>query len=632
MLARFSTMVRTAVAATAVSAFLIWPGTVRLVRADELPEMINKAKDAFTARTEADVKAAKAELIAAIARLDARLTPTDPQAGRWRAYLAWDPLKEQLARPEGPDLPELDKIYAKYVAGYEGLDLAEFKEVCTALRNYLTTARAVGDTTLESQYQEMLLTLPKHLEAYQQKPTVEEAAALSSVVQWLDEAGQAPWLATAIRKAYTRPNVFARIDANVVVAGIAEPIDEIEPVTDVILGASVRGTGHNVGQVTAQLVPSETQARVDSVYCGTITSNTASYKGPARVSSYGVTRVETHKPILLGADGFSTLPATSTATTRSTIRNVSVNRGRFAQRAASNQAYSQKGQGERISAQHAESRANCRADERAAETIADSQERYARKFRDPLRKRDLFPQQFNFSTTNEAVHLIGLQVGPYDLGAPNDPPPISGRPHLAAQVHESMVNNLAEEALSGMVLTEERFQKSLENFFDEVPERFKPDPDRPPFTITFAASQPITVSFRDGEIRITIRGERYMSGDSGYPGMDVTAVYKIARGDKGLTAVRQGELQIFPPGFDPKGEGRLSVREQTLRTLLERRFGKIFEPEIVPDPVELSGKWEKTGQYGLDQWETADGWMVTAWNRLPAGQAPQKAEAEATAN
>ena len=74
---------------------------------------------------------------------------------------------------------------------------------------------------------------------------------------------------------------------------------------------------------------------------------------------------------------------------------------------------------------------------------------------------------------------------------------------LAVQVHESMINNLAEEALSGMILTEERFQEGLENFFDEVPERFQPDEDRPPFTITFASRQPIVVSFHDGEIVIT---------------------------------------------------------------------------------------------------------------------------------
>ena len=134
----------------------------------------------------------------------------------------------------------------------------------------------------------------------------------------------------------------------------------------------------------------------------------------------------------------------------------------------------------------------------------------------------------------------------------------------------------------------------------------------------------MTVRFADGELHITIRGHSYSSGDSSYPGMDVTAVYKIVEGDEGLKAVRQGELAVFPPNFKPGSGKRLAVRQQTIRRMLERRFGKIFEEEMVPEPLELPGRWADSGKYGLDQWETADGWMVMAWNRLPGSEAAEE--------
>lgn len=588
--------------------------------AEELPEMVRKAKDQFVPLTEAAPAAAKAELAAALERLDGWLKPSDPQSARWREFLRWDDLQKQLAREEGPDLAELDAIYANYSAGYDGLDLSWFKDVRVAFRKYLVVSRALADDSLRQQYEQLLDALPKYLEAYRKKPTVEGAAALRSVIQWLDETSQAPQLVAAIRHQYTRPNLFARIDADVVASGMEGPVDETEPVTDSILGASVRGTGHNVGVISVELVPSQTRAEVHTIYRGTVTSSTSSYKGPARVSSSGTTKIETTKPILLSAEGFSTLPATSHAETKSTITGISTSRGGVAQRAASSQAYEQKYQAEQISARHAESRANRRADAQAAKMLADPQQSFLTKFREPLVQRELFPQQFDFTTTKDAVHLTALEVGPYDLGAPSAPPAAVANPHLALSVHESMVNNMAEEAFSGMIFTEEQFLETLKQLLGEVPERFKSDEEHEPWTITFASTQPVVVSFGEGEFRITIHGRRYASGDASYPGMDVTAVYKIAQGDKGPKAVRQGELEIFPPGFKPDSGDRLSVRQQTIRRMLERRFGKIFEEEIVPDPLELPGRWAETGKYGLTQWVTAAGWMVMAWNRVPGSE------------
>ena len=133
-----------------------------------------------------------------------------------------------------------------------------------------------------------------------------------------------------------------------------------------------------------------------------------------------------------------------------------------------------------------------------------------------------------------------------------------------------------------------------------------------------ALSLPISVSFADGRFSVTIRGRRYKKGEKSYPGMNVTAVYEITRTEDGFKAVRRGELQIFPPGFVPGSGRQLSVREQVLRDLLQRRFGKMLEEEIVPEPLLLPGKWEAAGGLNLVQWEAKDGWMLLAWKQSPA--------------
>jgi len=586
----------------------------------ELPAALEKAKGAFVRRTAADVAAAEKRLREALDRLDAFLAPSGTNSQQWRTYLRWDELPAQLAGPDGPDLRTLDEIYALYAAGHEGLDLVPFDDVRLALYAYLTTARAVDAPQLESHYQQLLAALPEHLASYRQKPSAEGAARLSSAIQWLDDAAQAPWIAKAIREHFTQPNLFGYVAAGVVAAGIEEPVDEVGPVRDYILGTTIRGTGHTVGEVTVELVPNDEVAETWIVFRGTVASDTIGYNGPARVFSNGVTEIETRKAIFLDENGFRPGPAQSEADTSSRIRGVSAGRGGVAERAATKRVYEQKRQAEYISAQHAEAQASDRADRQVQELIADAQQQFLTDFREPLQERKLFPKEFRFSTTADAVHLTGLQVGPYDLGAPGSPPDAMPDADMAVRVHESLINNLAEEALAGMIVTERQFRETIVDVLGEVPERFEPEEGQEPWKITFDRREPVTVTLSEGQFRITIHGRSYASGDSSYPAMDVTAVYSIAQGDDGPKAVRQGELEIFPPGFDPGGTKRLSARHQTIRRMLERRLGKIFEPEFVPEPLELPGRWEKTGDYALKQWDIADGWMVMAWKQIPGSE------------
>jgi hypothetical protein len=73
--------------------------------------------------------------------------------------------------------------------------------------------------------------------------------------------------------------------------------------------------------------------------------------------------------------------------------------------------------------------------------------------------------------------------------------------------------------------------------------------------------------------------------------------------------VRDDQLLIEPPN----ARGRtLSGRQIALRTLLERRFGKLFEREIKSEGLVLPGRWRSAGRLDLKQLQLGNGWVVAA--------------------
>jgi hypothetical protein len=337
------------------------------------------------------------------------------------------------------------------------------------------------------------------------------------------------------------------------------------------------------------------------------------------------------KAIRIDADRVWTLPTRSNAITRTTVKSVQTTRGGgMVAQTARQQVYAQKAQSEQVAARHAEQRVNRRIDEEAGKQIGQLAENYQEKFRRPLLDRYLFPQLLRFRTTGDALHATILHGGETGLGTSSTPPAVEGNYDAVVVLHESMVNNFAAAAFSGMVLQEDTLRSRVTDFLGSTPTWLEPDEESEPWTISFAQRYPVSFSFTDGGFSFTLRGREYVRGDKGYPGMNVSATYKIEGAGEALKAVRQGGLEIVPPGRSRQ----LSTSEQILRTLLEKRFGKIFQEEILPEPIVLSGTWEKAGQLVPAKWEVSGGWMILAWNRAPAPpkEAPKEAPKRADAS
>ena len=183
-----------------------------------------------------------------------------------------------------------------------------------------------------------------------------------------------------------------------------------------------------------------------------------------------------------------------------------------------------------------------------------------------------------------------------------------------------MVNNLAASLLAGVTVKEKEMQDKIIELRGKLPEQLKSDPDRDPWSITFAKSRPVSVKFNDQGVQITVRGQRYTSGEREFRAMNVTANYKIKPYGSSYRLVRDEELQIAPPTSWP---ARLGSRSTSCRS---KRYCR-------PDSAScssrssrlrrstLGGQLEKVGPLDLKQLQITSGWLVAAWLRRPSQKA-----------
>jgi len=576
----------------------------------QLAAAARAAKSVFLPPTAVDLEDAKAELIAALDRLDPKLKPPAPGERDWKAFLRPGVIREQLARKGGPRLPTLDAAYQRFTSGHEGLGRVWFLDVRDGLRNYLTIARTIGDAKLRKQYEILLEALAVRLDAYQKSPTLQTAEEIDQALDWLDQAGQAKWLIKAVREQLSHPNVFVEMSERLVATQVAGPVDDTTPDRVCILKTDVHSMGHTMGNLTTEMVPSADHGQFDLVFCGNTASDSVGYRGKIQIFTNGMTHIGARKRLMLDKEKLTSADARSAADTDTSINGVCAG-SKVVSWIAARRAEKKRCEAEYLASRHAEGRFNEQMDERAEKVVADANQRYAEKFQRPLTERRLFPELLRFSSTDRALEVTAMQIGEGAVAAPASPPKVKVPDDLSVRIHQTAVNNVTASALGGMILDEKRFQQILtENY--GAPKR-PPEEDGENWAITFARRQPVILTFGGNRFTATIRGRAYSNGQRQYSGMDVTATYRIERGEKGLKAVREGKLVIFPPG--PRRQ--LSAREQSLRTILEHRFGKFFEPEIVPKNLVLKRNEKPVAELQLSGWETTDGWLLLTWKQVP---------------
>ena len=558
--------------------------------------------------------AAKARLRSSVAQLNDFLM-RGGHGESWKKILHWNELEKELAAEGSGDLAVLETVSEQFSTDWLGLELPPFAQARRDLRRYLDLVAFSTDPDATAKTKSQIAALREDLKAFADKPYGEASRLIGRRLGFLARTGQATDFVAAIRRENQQPNLLIRASRDFLATGFEQPVDELTPVHDVILGTEVHGTGRTVGRVDLALVPDAHRGLFEIVLTGTTRANTVGYNGPVTIYSSSVTQHRTTKPVAVTAEGLMGMLPQSNATTDTNIRDISAGGrcfGGLIEKIAWRRAGQQQSAAEAEAARKAEIRAGGRLDQQAGERLAEANARFASRFRNPLLRRDQFPQILRMATNERHLYVTALQADVDQIGAPGPPPPIETDPALTVRMHESWAGNFAAALIAGQTLTDERAQQLAKNMTGKIPDRLQTKQDEDPWSITFARIDPLTLLFDDGGFTVTVRGRRFTSGDREFGAMNVTAVYKIQREGAGSRLIRQGELEIVPPD-QPPGKP-LTSQQVALRTLLRKKFDTLFEPEFKSDGLKLGGRWERLGPLPLADMICDNGWLVLGWN------------------
>ncbi len=587
--------------------------------------LIQKARAEFKRPETSQLDKAQRDLLAKMDALDQWLNRSGTHGSGWKRYFAIANLRQliQQNRPIANDeFSQLYHLLAQCHQGFPGLELRPITDFATALERYINLHESAGETALND-FEHALTIIESSLAeggaGFQ--PQLPFAAAADLLRRW----NQAPELVAQIDARFSRPNLFANVSKRVAAAGIVRDLPpQLLPVRDYILGASVRGTGLLHSHVDMDLVPCNSMAVFDVLVDARHDSRNVAHKGPASVSSIGHATMHSRKRVILNESGLLVYPAMSSVTVNSRITGVGSRRGgligRITRRVASRRAAESKGMSEAIAAQHGEVKMNARVDQLTRSPLYEAHQWYLTQFRLRMVRNGEVPKPFRFSTTTDAIHLVARQANKGRLAASSDPPKQTPGLDIAVRLHESFVSNTGCGMLAGKERTVAEFRDFLSALIGPA-SGAKPRNQDPAdqAKIRFDATAPLTVHFQNGGVVLEIRGADFLIADvwSGIA-MNVTVRYALVRDGLGLKLVRQGEIEILPPGI-LKGN-QLSIPQLGLRKQLldevPRMLTNLENRKVWNEGLNLPGAWSAAGTLELSQFGSENGWLSLGWNRV----------------
>ena len=594
-------------------------------RLEQLAEEAVRATGSFQPVGDGALDAAAANLRAALGPLE-RLLDRSPSGADWRDYLDWPALQRQAASGQAAEPAVLRKLENLLSATETGLDMPEFVRVRKAVAKYAEAADAArGDGANRSS--QRLGSLASALLSAAATGSGESLAAVPPILERLGDAGQARGVVAAVRAAAGQPNVLIDVHENLLAPAVNRPIDQPMAVDEVVLGTRVRGSAHTRGNVRLDFVPSSDRAAFDIVLDATNVSTTQGSQGPVTVRSRGVTSLDARRRLFLDPDTAFAAPVQASADTESTITGMSINKRfgrRLIQRIANRKIAETKPKAEAIAEGRARDRLRRQFEEQTSPAVAQFREQFQSKVRGPLEAQGLYPESLRMSTSDTRLSIVARKSLATQLAAASAPPTAASGHLITARVHESAVNNVLEQKLGGRRITQADVDRMARERNASMPASLGSDPDQKPWAVTFAKHRPVSVSVDDGRVKLLVRGDKFVAGDRSFPGMDIWAVYAIASSSHGMHLVREGDVQIYPPGFKPGGKEKLSMAETSLRRILQKRFDKLFAQVIdIPD-LPLQGELASVGPLSLGELAARrDGWVVAGWRQRggprPAG-------------
>ncbi|TWU03085.1 hypothetical protein [Neorhodopirellula pilleata] len=584
-------------------------------------------------------EAAKQNVSAAIGLVDTYLRQADP-SGHWREYLELDQTRSAVAAlrlpsppastptdetdnfvetdeddlpieaPVDPAIDALRTTLGRSIGKHPGLERPPVIAMRQAIKVLLDIHRRLSLRSIENQFSEKRSEL---MELFADTSTSRDADWYRGVLpldSWLDENSQAIDLTVAAKRHWSRPNLHARI-SDVALSKITERlVNETEPIRQWDEGRLI--TGQAVATGIARMIPvadpnspiSPAHAECRIVFDGNIHSTLNGSEGPVIFRLAGVTRLHVEQPVYLSEDAFdlqATLPSSSTDLWTDCV---TTKRNGIASNLIRKIATKM------IAKEHPEARADLDKESRSKfveQFQADVADEMMEAFNDlredvlmPLDRYDVRPDDFRFSADASQLGISMTLNGGFGLGAPFPPPPQAFDGDLGVQLHETVINRLAQRMLAGERIAD--FQELAKSSgFKLTPQQFDEIPRD--IAIVFADDRPITARFENNVLELTVRGRRYELGRANLVAMNAVVRYRVSVRNGQLHLELDGPPEVLPPKSGKSG--RFFLQRNVLAKRMEKELPKTADVEgfELPEPA------DRLGRANFSSVDASDGWL-----------------------
>jgi len=456
-----------------------------------------------------------------------------------------------------------------------------------------------------------LAALLAAIEAYEHLEQAEQSIALADLynqLRWSPDPAVEE-LAETVNAYYRNANVRVAISAALVNRMLPKSTAMQEPVRDMIQGAYVEGSSATHTQLQLVLLPDEHCWRLGLEARGSVTSSTASSKGPARFYQDGLSYYRARKMLMVDNRGVRMFSAEAQADAKSHMIDFETDfdgipfLGGFA-RGLALQKYEEVSPAAK---QEVESkivgRASGQLDREVAVKLQEGQKNFQVKVLDPLRELKLDPTAVSMQTTTERLIARYRLAGREQVAAHTPRPQAPGDSLLSVQIHESAMNNAMENlGLQGRRVELRELYKEITARFSQGNALTPPDDLPEGVFVTFAEQDPVRIDCQDGRVRLTIRLKELSHGNKKWNDFLIRAYYAPDSDQLDANLVRDGVIEL--------GGERLRFGDQVaLRGIFSRVLSRNRKLELVNKQIAQS---KELRDQQVTQFVIHDGWLGVA--------------------
>lgn len=571
------------------------------------------------------LQAAGAEVLAALGQVEQHLSQYE-KGEAWFPWLGGDKVPAAAKAGWSADVavPILSAVREKLNFKAEGdaqaqfLAAQPFRQLDQAIGNYLNAAGSIpqGDSWVEPLRAD-LSRLVAAAEAYEQDATAGAAAdlraAYGSLSRTAPDGGAA--VTAVLRRYYFNDNFEMILSENLLDRLVYDHDQRAGCIYDFVLGAQV--TGHQITNSRAgiDVLPSSNGARMQITLNGTVHSNSRGDTSQATVFTTGNHSFYGSRPIYFDGHRFAAGQSLINVNARNITRGVETKYdwipiiGSIANKKARQEVARRQPEAEAITANKIASQVYPEFTSKIDGSLADANRDLETDLNKRLRATGLYPETRYASSSDQFVRVSGRVWKDGELAGSYEPPPFVPARSLTLQIHESLLNNMADRwGFAGRTMTEDEVNQELEAYFSTLLGRkvsfSDREPGEGPNIYVFDKSDPVRFKVEDGVVNLIIRAAFRQEGKEDIPTQIVTI--PLTYGVDGSKIVTERGIVRIEPAETPESTARQIARAGVIRKKIESSMGT----ETRENTIELDAANNRKVTLFINKITTLNGWVT----------------------